>query len=450
MDILSALFWWRRDRREARQEERDAERLRRESRHELHTLLDRDVSAWQKLFDSERDEGEREQLRQELLRRLRAQAVLLDDAIVRHPDFQTLPSNAAELLGEGNTGPGIPRRLTALAGELIRDGHSEQALQILCLAQEVDPQPNPWIALEKAHALSHVGQMDQAVGEFDALASQPSMRRRALTEKSLLLMQFGRQTEAMAVAEVLLAEGDDPIAAYVLSTIASWQGQHDRALQLLDQALARWPGHPVLLSIRLRVKVRNDALDVVQAANELLAVDPDDSEAYRVLAERYLKDGDIQGAMGAASKAVELDPKSVQSRLLLARSLARDNQREKALAEIDIAGQLEPANPQVPFVHALVFLEGPDDGQHEERRSMRRLVVSALSAVIEQPTTPPAFKAQALVTRGMMYFNCDAWEMGSADIDEAIQIGLPKDFEELAARKLIELTEAIPKPPPTA
>jgi predicted Zn-dependent protease len=190
MDVLSLLFRWRRDQREARQDARDAQRLRRESREELHTLVDRDVSVWQKLFDSERDEGKREELRDELVRRLRAQAVLLDSAIVGHPEFQTLPANAARMLGEGNTSSNIQARLTRLAEDVIREGQCERALTILCLAQEIDPQPDPWITLAKAHALSHAGQFDEAVVELDELIAQPEMRRRGLTEKSLLLMQL--------------------------------------------------------------------------------------------------------------------------------------------------------------------------------------------------------------------------------------------------------------------
>jgi len=449
MNIIELLFWFRRDQREARQEERDTRRLGLEYRQELHTLFDRDISAWQKLFDSERDEAKKEQLQRELLRRIRAQALLLDDAIVRHPDFQMMPSGPTTLLGEPGPSTTLAARLRALAQDLIRTDRPEQALHILSLIQEMDPGPDPWIRIDKAHAFEHMGKIDDAVNELNSALGQAQTRRRALAEKALLLVETGRQSEAMVVAEQMLAEGDDPAAAYVISGVAGSQGQHDRALQIIDNAAMRWPGDPSLLSMRLRLRVENDAPDVVQAANELLAVDPQDHEAYVILGERHLKEGQTQAAVDAAAKAVDLSPKCTRGRLLLSDALCSNHEFEKALAELDVAGQLDPANPWVPFLRARVLIEAlysQDQIRLSHRLVSVRLILSALSAAIEHPAASATFKAKALVVRAMVYLSCHAWEMGSADAHDATQLGLPQDFEELAVRKLEECTERIPGP----
>jgi tetratricopeptide (TPR) repeat protein len=444
MDILNAIFWWRRDQREARQEARDAQRLKRESRQELHGLFDREIGALQKLFDVEQDEARKEKIRQEFANRLMAQVVLLDEDIVRHPDFRMVPSSATTLLGKGSGAVSVPARLRSLADEITKKGHPEQTLEVLSLVEELEPEPSPWTAIYKAHAFDRMGKIDDALAELDRAMSQASTHRRALADKCALLMQAGRTADAMAAAEQLLAEEDDVIASYLLGVVADSQGERQRAVEIIDRAVERWPDDPSLLSMRLRLKAKDDAPDIVQAAEEVLRVDPRNDEAYALLAERYLKEGNAGAAVEASAKAVELSSNSVRRHLLLAEAFSKDGRFEEALAEIDLAGRLDPADPWVPVARVYVLDAKAPGGDH--RLVSQRLTLSALSAVIEHPAASASLKAWALVVRGFTYSGCLEWDAGSADFSDAGKLEVPKEFEELLVGKLQEVIDSFPKP----
>lgn len=435
------IFWWRRDQREARQEARDAQRLKRESRQELHALFDRDVGAWEKLFDAEQDEAKKERIRQEFTNRLMAQVVLLDEAIVRHPEFRMLPSSATVLLGKGSVSVSVPARLRSLADEITKKGHPEQALQVLSLVEELDPEPSPWTRIYKAHAFDRMGKIDDALAELDHATSQASTHRRALADKCALLVHARRTVDAMAAAEQLLAEEDDVIASYLVSVVADSQGQRKRAVDVIDRAIGRWPDDPSLLNVRLRLKVESGAPDVMQAAEKAVEANPADDEVYLILARWHLKEGNSRSAVEYAAKAVEIDANSVTSRLLLAEALAASGDYDKALGEVGDAGHLEPTNPWVPFMRAKVLVERMNTV--EAWQEGERHLLSACSAVIEHPNASQLLRIRALILRGFAHMARHDWDMMQADLLDAEHHGMPEDMRELVMRVLKDTAAAI-------
>ena len=137
----------------------------------------------------------------------------------------------------------------------------------------------------------------------------------AAAELGLLALQL--RTTANAQHEALAADPNNPALLYGLGRTMGQLGQHDLALQLVGQAIARDPGvadyHAALGSGLLQARHRRDAAEEFR---EALRLDATCVEARAGLADLLLDDGDVVGARALLDQAPDGVP-------ALARSLGR-------------------------------------------------------------------------------------------------------------------------------
>lgn len=134
---------------------------------------------------------------------------------------------------------------------------------------------------------------------------------------------FSREGQERAISLARAALDRDPNLAAAYSLIAQAQGNlffwSDDALQVLDEAIA--------------------------AAQQALAMNPDDPMAYAALGYVYRFTGDEARAIGNLERAVLLNPNNATIRLQLAHTLDWFRHQSRALPEIELAIRLSPRDP---------------------------------------------------------------------------------------------------------
>lgn len=166
--------------------------------------------------------------------------------------------------------------------------------------------------LLKARALGRMGQVDQALGELDALAGEDRWDRAAVAGKVEALMRAGRNDEALA------------------------------ALGQLREILTKARNAPGLLRLvrtYLRLQGSDEALAICEQIKKLK---PNDTSPYMLQAEVLRVVGKREGALSAVTEASKLRPADMEIQLALARELDALNRPRQAL---DVLARLDRTGP---------------------------------------------------------------------------------------------------------
>ncbi len=163
-------------------------------------------------------------------------------------------------------------------------------------------------------------------------------------EQALALHQAGRLAEAEEIyLDILKAEPTQSDALHLLGVIAYQSRNHERAVALMDQAIALTPHNPLYYCNRgnaLRELKQPDA--AVASFDTALALKPDYAEAYynRGNALRDLKQ--LDAAVASYDKALTLKPDYAEA--YANRGVVRQElkQLETAIADYDKAIQFKP------------------------------------------------------------------------------------------------------------
>ena len=102
--------------------------------------------------------------------------------------------------------------------------------------------------LQRADALSDLGRGEQALAEAQqAIAAAPE-RSEGYVQAARAQLLLGRNADAWASCEAALGFAPDSLDALTLGSFAlSGSGEHERALELADDALRRSPEEVVLM-----------------------------------------------------------------------------------------------------------------------------------------------------------------------------------------------------------
>ncbi|MFC0503843.1 tetratricopeptide repeat protein [Micromonospora costi] len=152
-------------------------------------------------------------------------------------------------------------------------------------------------------------------------------------QRALLLAELGRYDEAAAeAAQTIALEPANPVALTLLARLHLAAGRPGEALTLADAAVAAAPGTvPPLVARGMALGDLERWAESARAADEILAIGPNDANAQRSAAAILAGSRNGQTALNAAWRAVELDPEAPQSHLAL--GLVAANMRLFDLAE---------------------------------------------------------------------------------------------------------------------
>lgn len=193
-----------------------------------------------------------------------------------------------------------------------------------------------------------------------------------------------------------------------------YQGQLERALELIDRALhelSLLPKERVrLLAEKALIYTIQDKHDqVIQVLHEALSLDETFDRAWRGLAYSYARRGDIEKAVEASERALALNPQHYRNWQARADVLLMANRPEEALDAVERGLELaDPQDPEAIPVRKVLYLQKAAallaKGQEEE----------ALKAFVEARTEFPKDWRFYIYPMQLLYMK--------GDLEEALHI----------------------------
>jgi tetratricopeptide (TPR) repeat protein len=144
-----------------------------------------------------------------------------------------------------------------------------------------------------------------------------------------------------------------------LARVLIYGGASQRALDVIQPALARHPDDPVLLTLRAAAQlVLDKPAEAVADADRALKLAPTNEEAIEVRARIYRKAGDMAGATALVTAAVQRSPTSKSLREVLADIYLVANQLEQAEQQLRELVVLAPHDSGYRYQLASFYARG--------------------------------------------------------------------------------------------
>lgn len=234
----------------------------------------------------------------------------------------------------------IPVGWALLQARLLHDrGDHDRARRLLdhVPVDSVDPDAYRRLdeALERELSICDTIRERRLTGDFEGArrAAKPCLDQfpdhvQANVELSRLLAMAGRLDEAQKVLETAMETADEPSADHLLwqARLAYWTGDHDRALELLEQIDAG-PARTAEID-----ELREDLRRARRAPP------PECAQA-----ERHRVAGDLEAAEDAARHCLEDRPDHLEVRLELSRILALQGEYDAAFQQLEAAERADDA-----------------------------------------------------------------------------------------------------------
>jgi len=261
--------------------------------------------------------------------------------------------------------PQAPLPALRVAELLSRVGSRDEALEAFARARELDPsQPEAWIVpallmRDRGDAAGAAALLEEGLPH----AASPELPG----ELALLQLSLGQPDRAASIAESALRQwpGDGGLTLGLGLALAasSERGERDRAVALLEQALARGAPNPGRVRLELgrlllELDRASEAVDHLRIAARLL---PDEPEAHYRLGQALQLTGDDAGARVALGRFRELSKtrddgewtaRGVLGSLKNAQELALGGQVLAALQRVDEVLDEHPGVPQALALRA--------------------------------------------------------------------------------------------------
>jgi tetratricopeptide (TPR) repeat protein len=233
--------------------------------------------------------------------------------------------------------PGSPQAHVLLGAVLLREGRYADALVELNWARDLDP-GSPEVAYWAASALAETGKADAALVELDESIDQIGADAGLLGLRAALLVDLGRDHEALDVIDRLRrlnARADDLDRLEGLASKRA--GKPERAVELLEAVVEADPG-----DTEACVELAGALVDLGRTAEAiplLDAVPPDDDMAAQARAyrgEAELAEGDREAALEEFTTAVDLDAANAWYRAQLVQTAWELGDMETARRHLDV------------------------------------------------------------------------------------------------------------------
>ena len=156
---------------------------------------------------------------------------------------------------------------------------------------------------------------------------------------------------------------------YSLAGTQIGAGEYEAALTSVDTCLEMYPGDNETLYLDLLLKrgclhvLLGQYEQAVAALEQVLLTDPEQADAYLVLAQIYSELGDYQGLIPVLGEYLKLKPQDSDIRAVLAQMLFQLGEYQQAIAEYEQLRQLESMTEsvnQILFLEALAYIQMAD------------------------------------------------------------------------------------------
>lgn len=189
-------------------------------------------------------------------------------------------------------------------------------------------------------------------------------------EEGLQLVREKKYEEANSkVFELVIKNPKDAEALSVMSYVFLKSNRLKNAGEMAKRALAIDPNlsrpYVVLARVNFQVSGFEEALDLARKA---LIINPKSFEAYKVIGEIYLRRGLVKDAITVLGEALRLDPENPDLLNLLGSGYIKDKQYDHALSTLTTLQGIDSNNPGAHFNLAVVYANMKDG-----RKAMRHI-----------------------------------------------------------------------------
>jgi folate-binding protein YgfZ len=230
--------------------------------------------------------------------------------VVSHPLLSGEPSDKAN-------------ELLQMASSLHSQNNSDEALQLIDLALEIDP-TSPDLYESKGVILGQMNKYNEAIEEMDHLLKIDPSSVLAHTNKSLFLMKLGK-----------IKEAEDEKGLATVKSFAKF-GEDAKNKKILEEK---------------KLKDKQDREKRFSMFQQVLEIDPDDTLANFGLGSFYFEEQKLDLAQNHLEKVLSFDSKYSNAYLFLGKTLMALNEKNKAKEILETGvkvaaarGDLMPAN----------------------------------------------------------------------------------------------------------
>ena len=205
---------------------------------------------------------------------------------------------------------------------------------------------------------------------------------------------------------------------YRLAGTQIGSGEYEAALTSIETCLELYPGNDEALYFDLLLKqgclhvLLGQYEQAVVALEKVLLEDPEQADAYLVLAQIYSETGNYQGLIPVLGEYLKLRPEDSDIRVVLAQVLFQMGEYEQAIAEYEQLRQMEAladARGQIEFLEALAYIQLAD-------------YAAAKEMILNLPETEDSIEGSAYYL-GVCYLSEEDYETGEIHFSESLEAG---------------------------
>jgi tetratricopeptide (TPR) repeat protein len=263
--------------------------------------------------------------------------------------------------------------------------------------------------------------------------------------------------DSMVVLDTLDINDDVPTALRVEAKAHKAQGDWEKAVETLDEALARDPFFSSAYIMKARIlNERGRTVEAMAAAEEAARLEPQSRDVQMLFANIQFKTNSYGAAIDSYSDILSLDPSHAEAYIMRGRSLLKLDRLEKAYFDAVDAIKLVPdrpepyqikaeaefrarqfqnaANSYATLAEKLEAADGSDrsiataySNRGQALLNMNQLdaALKSLNRAVEvDPSLAVAYRA-----RGMVYGKKESRGRACSDFQKALELGLDAEFE---------------------
>ena len=213
-----------------------------------------------------------------------------------------------------------------------------------------------------------------AMEAFDRAVKNDPRNIEALYSRAEFLATQQRTAEANRDLRAILAlDAKNMPALMKLAEIAASQGADQSVQSILAQAIASSPrdAAPRLALLRY-LGVRHKFQEAMAAANDLLKIQPNNTDCLVFMGQLQLSSGQKKEALETYRRLVTLTPTNSASQVFLASALSATGDKAGALRAMETAVKLAPMTPSMKAAQiSLLMTQGSVDAAVASARSFR-------------------------------------------------------------------------------
>jgi tetratricopeptide (TPR) repeat protein len=289
----------------------------------------------------------------------------------------------------------------------------------------------------------------RSLGDLNNSSEQQQTITAAITQlREIVRLDPSDGESALWLARLLRLDNQDEPAEQVLRGLLTKDPQNKGAVEQLSQLLLDRNNAPQAITLLESFVQRNPSADLYdrlgdayqqiqqrdkseQAYRQAVAIEPDQAEHRRHLAQSLYEQAKYRDALGEYQRLVDLEPDSATNHLRISEIYRRLRQFDKAEEQILVAKKLAPGNLEVIYNQAAVY-----EAEEHYDEAVRVLSNAVAEVKAESEFAPARTRSLGILYQllGQLYRDEQNYPAAINTFEEMVRLGPQED---LRARMLI-------------